>query len=64
VPEAQAKERALALSAAFEAKEMVTKQDIKLAIALLETNLIKWVVGTGLAIVGIMFTLLRFMLPT
>ncbi|MBF0445467.1 MAG: DUF1640 domain-containing protein [Magnetococcales bacterium] len=64
VPESQAKEHAMALSDAFEAKDLATKQDIKIAIAELETSLIKWVVGTGLAIVGIMFALLRFMPPS
>ena len=63
VPEKQAKEHARALSEAFEARELVTHKDWKLAIAELKADLIKWVVGTALAtagiIVGAFFTIIR-----
>ena len=66
VPEKQAKEHARALSEAFEARELVTQKDLKLAVAELKADLIKWVVGTALAsvgiIVGAIFAIMRLML--
>ncbi len=61
VPEIQAKAQARVLSDALQAKDLVIKQYLDGRMTELELRLIKWMVGTGLAVIGILFALLRLM---
>ncbi|MBF0153471.1 MAG: hypothetical protein HQL64_07010 [Magnetococcales bacterium] len=49
------------MSSVFASQELVTKSDLRRELKEMELHLVKWVVGTGMAIVGILFTLLRVM---
>lgn len=71
VNEGQIRAQIRALSKALESKDLATKSDIselrnelKNDMSELKIDLIKWMIGSLFAFSGIMFTLLRFMLPS
>ena len=43
-----------------ERADLVTKADLEAAILALEVRLVKWAIGIGLAIAGLLFAALRF----
>ena len=40
--------------------DLVTKADLEAAVLTLEVRLVKWAIGIGLAIAGLLFAVLRF----
>ena len=42
------------------ATDLVTKADLEAAVLTLEVRLVKWAIGIGLAIAGLLFAALRF----
>lgn len=71
IPDEQSKAQTQALSKALEFQDVATKSDLlelkgvfKSDILELKVELIKWVIGMAFSFAGIMFVLLRFMLPS
>lgn len=54
--EEQAETQVKAISEAMEAKDLATKRDLQEGLTNLELRLVKWMVGTSLASVGITIT--------
>ena len=71
IPDEQSKAQTQALSKALEFQDVATKSDLlelkgvfKSDILELKVELIKWIIGMAFSFAGIMFVLLRFMLPS
>ena len=58
LPEEQAKALARAFSDAHESAELATKNDLKLAMAELRADIIKWVVGLAFAQIALLIGIL------